>query len=113
MTFSCPHYDIDKDKCWRLKTECVPGRPGCVMRTKNSRFAVPAEERVAAAREETRKKAEAEHIEACGHSECPMAQGKEAKPEAKPAVKPKKAKTHSKAEVPLNPPSRAGRGRRG
>jgi len=46
MTFSCPHFDIEKDACWRLKTPCVPGRPGCVLRN-NSVFAVPVEERLA------------------------------------------------------------------
>jgi hypothetical protein len=46
MTFSCPHFDIERDACWRLKTPCVPGRPGCVLRN-NSVFAVPVEERLA------------------------------------------------------------------
>jgi len=55
MTFSCPHYDIDQDRCWRLKCECVPGRPGCVMRN-TGRFAVPAEQRIAEARAETAAK---------------------------------------------------------
>lgn len=55
MTFSCPHYDIDRDRCWRLKCECVPGRPGCVMRN-TGRFAVPAEQRIEEARAETAAK---------------------------------------------------------
>jgi hypothetical protein len=38
----------------------------------NSRFAVPAEQRVAEAREETRRKEEAKHQQACGHPECPL-----------------------------------------
>ena len=31
MTFHCKHYDINKDKCKRLKGECIPGRKGCVL----------------------------------------------------------------------------------
>jgi hypothetical protein len=45
MSFSCPHFDINRDTCIRLKCECVPGRPGCVL-AKNSGFAVPVEERL-------------------------------------------------------------------
>lgn len=31
MTFHCKNYDIVKDKCKRLRSECVPGRRGCVV----------------------------------------------------------------------------------
>ena len=31
MTFHCKHYDINKDKCKRLRGECIPGRKGCVL----------------------------------------------------------------------------------
>lgn len=44
-SFACPHYDTAKDSCLRLKTDCVPGRRGCVLRGK-SVFAFSAEERV-------------------------------------------------------------------
>ncbi len=44
-SFACPHYDTAKDNCLRLKTDCVPGRRGCVLRGK-SVFAFSAEERV-------------------------------------------------------------------
>jgi len=44
-SFACPHYDTAKDGCLRLKTDCVPGRRGCVLRGK-SVFAFAAEERV-------------------------------------------------------------------
>ena len=46
-SFSCPHFDCCTDECRRVKAECVPGRPGCVL-CKNSVFAVPWEERLAA-----------------------------------------------------------------
>jgi hypothetical protein len=46
MSFSCPHFDFDREGCWRLDRPCVPGRPGCVLR-KTSVFAVPVEERLA------------------------------------------------------------------
>jgi hypothetical protein len=39
-------------RCMRLDAECVPGRPGCVLRG-NSVFAVSAEERIAERREQT------------------------------------------------------------
>lgn len=44
-SFSCPHFDMQRDYCLRLKTDCVPGRRGCVLQL-NSVFAIPAEERV-------------------------------------------------------------------
>jgi hypothetical protein len=44
MTFCCPHFDIEREACLRLKTDCVPGRPGCVL--VGSVFAVPVEERL-------------------------------------------------------------------
>lgn len=31
MTFHCKNYDINNDKCRKLKGECVPGRKGCVL----------------------------------------------------------------------------------
>ena len=31
MTFSCKHHDFDTDKCRKLKTICIMGRPGCVL----------------------------------------------------------------------------------
>lgn len=54
-SFACPHYDTAQDGCLRLKTDCVPGRRGCVLRGK-SVFAFSAEERV---REREKEKAKA------------------------------------------------------
>ncbi len=31
MTFHCKNYDIEDDKCNKLKGECVPARKGCVL----------------------------------------------------------------------------------
>lgn len=45
MSFSCPHFDIDRDGCLRLKNDCIPGRLGCVLRD-NSTFAHSPEQRV-------------------------------------------------------------------
>jgi hypothetical protein len=45
MSFSCPHFCPDDEHCLRLKTDCVPGRPGCVLGNK-AVFAVPVEERI-------------------------------------------------------------------
>ncbi|HMP74104.1 MAG TPA: hypothetical protein PKE55_12650 [Kiritimatiellia bacterium] len=46
MSFFCPHFDEPSEGCAKLKTECVPGRPGCVLRGKVA-FAVPVEQRLA------------------------------------------------------------------
>lgn len=58
MSFSCPHFDLAADRCLRLKTDCVPGRPGCVLAGK-AVFAVPVEERIRA-REEQKRREQAE-----------------------------------------------------
>jgi hypothetical protein len=44
-SFSCPHFDMEKEYCMKLRADCVPGRPGCVLRH-NSEFAVPWEQRL-------------------------------------------------------------------
>ncbi len=31
MTFYCKNFDCNANRCMMLKTECVPGRPGCVL----------------------------------------------------------------------------------
>jgi hypothetical protein len=54
MSFSCPHFCPDDDWCLRLKTDCVPGRRGCVLEGK-AVFAVPAEQRVREREEEKRR----------------------------------------------------------
>ena len=58
MSFSCPHFRLDDEHCARLKTDCVPGRRGCVLEG-NSVFAVPVEERLRERDEENRRKAAA------------------------------------------------------
>jgi hypothetical protein len=55
MSFSCPHFRPDDEHCLRLKTDCVPGRPGCVLGSK-AVFAVPVEERIREVAEEKRRK---------------------------------------------------------
>lgn len=54
MSFSCPHFRPDDEYCLRLKTDCVPGRHGCVI-GKDTVFAVPAEIRVREKEEEKRR----------------------------------------------------------
>ncbi len=34
MTFSCKNFDFNLDNCKKLKTDCIPGRPGCVLEGK-------------------------------------------------------------------------------
>jgi hypothetical protein len=55
MSFSCPHFDPVEDACLRLKTDCVPGRRGCVVGP-DTVFAVPVEERIRAKEEARRQK---------------------------------------------------------
>ena len=31
MTFSCKNFDFNTENCIKLHTDCVPGRPGCVL----------------------------------------------------------------------------------
>ena len=42
-SFSCASFDMEHDYCMRLRANCVPGRPSCVL-SKNSVFAVPVEQ---------------------------------------------------------------------
>jgi hypothetical protein len=44
-SFSCPHFEMGSEHCLRLRTDCVPGRPGCVL-CQNSVFAIPVEQRI-------------------------------------------------------------------
>jgi hypothetical protein len=55
MIFSCPHFDPEGEHCRLLKTDCVPGRRGCVLGSK-AVFAVPVEERLRARGEENRRR---------------------------------------------------------
>ncbi len=31
MTFSCRNYDFNQENCKKLHSDCIPGRPGCVL----------------------------------------------------------------------------------
>ncbi len=55
MSFSCPHFCPDEEHCLRLKTDCVPGRRGCVLEGR-AVFAVPADVRVREKEEEKRQR---------------------------------------------------------
>jgi hypothetical protein len=44
-SFSCPHIVSAENKCLKLKRDCVPGRPGCVLANR-FQFAVPIEKRL-------------------------------------------------------------------
>lgn len=44
-SFSCQFLDKNETFCVRLKTDCVPGRPGCVLKGRFV-FAVPANKRI-------------------------------------------------------------------
>jgi hypothetical protein len=34
MTFSCKNFDFNTNGCLKLKTDCIIGRPGCVLEGK-------------------------------------------------------------------------------
>ena len=34
MTFSCKNFDFNTNDCLKLKTDCIIGRPGCVLEGK-------------------------------------------------------------------------------
>ena len=57
MTFSCKNFDFNTENCLKLHTDCVPGRPGCVLIGK-VKFSENIEEKLKAleARKKTRKK---------------------------------------------------------
>jgi hypothetical protein len=44
-SFSCQFIEENKNFCTRLKVDCVPGRPGCVLKGRFV-FAIPAEKRI-------------------------------------------------------------------
>jgi len=44
-SFTCQHLAVADDQCLLLKTDCVPGRKGCVLAGQTA-FLVPAEERI-------------------------------------------------------------------
>jgi hypothetical protein len=60
VSFSCPHFDINRDHCLRLKTDCVPGRRGCLL--DGSTFAVPVEQRLREREEDNRQRLNAEPL---------------------------------------------------
>jgi len=57
MTFSCKNFDFNTENCMKLNTECIPGRPGCVLVGK-VKFSEDIEEKLKnlEAERETRKK---------------------------------------------------------
>jgi hypothetical protein len=34
MTFSCKYFDFNSEDCIKLKSDCIPGRRGCVLEGK-------------------------------------------------------------------------------
>jgi hypothetical protein len=67
MSFSCPHFRPDDEHCLLLKTDCVPGRPGCVLGGKTV-FAMPVAERIREREEEKRRRARDDHARRTGPS---------------------------------------------
>ena len=55
MTFACAHFTPADDQCALLRTDCVPGRPGCVLHGRCT-FVVPVEERIREAEQRRRER---------------------------------------------------------
>jgi len=57
MTFSCKNFDFNAENCMKLNTDCIPGRPGCVLEGK-VKFSEDIEQKLQklAAEKEERKK---------------------------------------------------------
>jgi len=54
MTFSCPNFDFNSDNlCMKLNSECIPGRPGCLLFGK-VKLSEPVKARLAELAEETK-----------------------------------------------------------
>jgi hypothetical protein len=54
MTFYCKNFDINADRCNKLKGECIPGRRGCVLEGK-VKLSEELQKKVAALDEATNK----------------------------------------------------------
>lgn len=57
MTFYCKNFDINADRCTKLKGDCVPGRRGCVLEGK-VKLSEELQKKVDALRESVDKPAE-------------------------------------------------------
>ena len=55
MTFSCKNFDFNTEDCLKLNSECIPGRPGCVLIGK-VKFSEDIEKRLKDLETETSKK---------------------------------------------------------
>ena len=55
MTFSCKNFDFNTEDCLKLNSECIPGRPGCVLIGK-VKFSEDLEKRLKDLETETSKK---------------------------------------------------------
>jgi len=54
MTFSCKNFDFNSENCMKLKSECIPGRPGCVLGGRGT-FSEAIEKKLKELEEKTRK----------------------------------------------------------
>jgi hypothetical protein len=55
MTFSCKNFDFNAENCMKLDSECIPGRPGCVLKGK-VKFSEDIEKRLKELEAETASK---------------------------------------------------------
>ena len=55
MTFSCKNFDFNTEDCLKLKTDCIMGRPGCLLEGKVA-FSEEIEKKLKNLEEETKER---------------------------------------------------------
>ena len=55
MTFSCKNFDFNTEDCLKLKTDCIMGRPGCLLEGKVA-FSEEIEKKLKALEDKTQEK---------------------------------------------------------
>ena len=60
MTFSCKNFDLNTDGCLKLKSDCIPGRPGCVLEGKVS-FSEEIEKKLKDLEEKSKERKKKKH----------------------------------------------------
>jgi hypothetical protein len=55
MTFSCKNFDFNTEDCLKLKTDCIMGRPGCLLEGKVA-FSEEIEKKLKALEEKSQEK---------------------------------------------------------
>ena len=60
MTFSCKNFDFNTEDCLKLKTDCIMGRPGCLLEGKVT-FSEEIEKKLKDLEEATKERKQRRH----------------------------------------------------